>query len=66
VATGGILSVKPAYAIVPVSGSCTSNACPGASGFTPGLDHTGESHPPANSVAPGPLGPPGIAFRTPQ
>jgi hypothetical protein len=39
VATGGILSVKAAYAIVPSgSGPCTTSVCPGASGFTPGLD----------------------------
>jgi hypothetical protein len=39
VATGGILSVRPAYAIDPTWGSCTGNACPGASGFTQGIQH---------------------------
>ena len=67
VATGGILSVKPAYANDPGSNTCSAGVCPGASGFSPpalaqvlGV--------PANAVAPGhsPNLPPGIAFRAPQ
>ncbi len=71
VATGGILSVKPVYAIDPVFGGCTGDVCPGATGFTPAAAaHTGESPPPANEAAPGhsslPANEaiPGIAFRS--
>jgi hypothetical protein len=64
VATGGILSVKPAYAIVPNgSGPCTASVCPGASGLTPGLDLINGVH--ANVLARTDL-PPGIAAHTPQ
>lgn len=68
VATGGILSVKPAYANNPNWSTCTQLVCPtpAASGFTPGASAQKIEGVPANSVAPGPLGPPGIAFRTSQ
>jgi hypothetical protein len=60
---GGILSVKPACVITPGTGPCAGGACPGASGFTPGLAQIngvpansvalGQSSYPANDVAPG-------------
>ncbi len=67
VATDGILSVKPAYAIDPVWGGCSGSECPGASGFTPGYSAQIQ-HVPANEAAPGLSSnlPPGIALHTPQ
>ena len=73
VATAGILSVKPVYAINPGWVPCTGAVCPSptpaASEFTPGAtSQKSGGEVPAKVAAPGPSNnlPPGIAFHIPQ